>query len=109
MASKRVVLHIKVMDCASCVATIEKCLSRMRGVSEVTVSLATGEASLEYDPGSVDIGKIIRTVESAGYKAREFAEERVEEKGVQRELRLFILGLILTPHHVTITPAQEPR
>ncbi|MFQ5925007.1 MAG: heavy metal translocating P-type ATPase [Dehalococcoidia bacterium] len=95
MASKRVVLHIEGMDCASCVATIEKSLSRVRGVFDVAISLATGKASLEYDPQSVDIGKIIRTVESTGYKAREFPEE-LEERGVRKELRLFILGLILT-------------
>ena len=96
MATKKVVLQIEGMSCASCVATVEKSLSRAGGVSRVDVSLAMGKASLEYDPQAIDIDKIIRTVESAGYKAREFAEGLEEEKGIQRELRLFILGLILT-------------
>ena len=95
MATKKIVLQIEGMTCASCAATVEKSLSRVGGVSDVDVSLAMGKASLEYDPQAIDIDKIIRTVESAGYKAREFAEE-LEEKGVRRELVLFILGLILT-------------
>jgi Cu+-exporting ATPase len=96
MATKKVVLQIEGMTCASCVATVEKSLSRAGGVYDIDVSLALGKASLEYDPQAIDIDRIIRTVESAGYKAREFAEGLEEEKGIQRELRLFILGLILT-------------
>jgi len=96
MSTEKIVLNIEGMRCSGCVATIEKSLSRVGGVFNVAVSLATGKASLEYDPQSVDLGTIIEAIERAGYKAQELAAELEKGKGVQRELRLFILGLILT-------------
>jgi Cu+-exporting ATPase len=96
VSTEKTVLNIEGMRCSGCVATIEKSITRVGGVFNVAVSLATGKASLEYDPQSIDLGTIIEAIERAGYKAQEFAAEMEGGKGVQRELRLFILGLIPT-------------
>ena len=55
--NKKVVLQIGEMDCPSCAATIEKTLSRLRGVSSPAVSFATRKASLEYDPEWTELYK----------------------------------------------------
>jgi len=98
MKSKELVLQVEGMDCPSCAITIEKSLSQARGVSNPAVNFATGRASLEYNPGETDIGEIIKVVERAGYKAREFERglEREEERKIRKGWYLFVLGVALT-------------
>jgi Cu+-exporting ATPase len=98
METKKTVLQIEGMSCLSCAATIEKSLSKVGGVSNPTVNFTTGKASLEYDPGETDINEIIKVVQHAGYRAREFKREleKAEEKEIQKGWYLFFLGLALT-------------
>ena len=63
------------MNCLSCAATIEKSLSKMGGVLNPAVNFTTGKASLEYNPSETNISAIIKVVQHAGYKAREFERE----------------------------------
>lgn len=56
------------MTCASCVARVEKAISKLDGVSNVTVNFASEKASFEFDPLKVDYKKIAEVVEDAGYK-----------------------------------------
>jgi Cu+-exporting ATPase len=64
-------LIIRGMTCAGCVHTIESRVKALPGVSECDVNLATGTASVAYDPAKVDLEKIRHTVDEAGYEARE--------------------------------------
>ena len=54
------------MSCAACSAHVEKAVSKVDGVSEVTVSLLTNSMSVE---GSASDEEIIKAVEKAGYGA----------------------------------------
>ncbi|MEE9583693.1 MAG: copper ion binding protein, partial [Dehalococcoidales bacterium] len=63
----KVILPVTGMTCASCVATIEKGLSKLPGVSGVSVNLASEKASIEYDPGQVDTKALMDTISGAGY------------------------------------------
>ncbi|MGT2711383.1 heavy metal translocating P-type ATPase [Streptococcus oriscaviae] len=65
------------MTCASCAMAIEKAIGKMDGVTEVTVNLATEEASLVFDESKVSEEMIAQAVTKAGY---ELVEERVEER-----------------------------
>src|SRR5437870_184094 len=56
------------MTCASCAARIERKLNKLGGV-EATVNFATERAAVAYDPASVDVERLIRTVEQTGYTA----------------------------------------
>jgi len=56
------------MTCASCVRRIEKRLSRMDGVSQANVNLATEQAHVVFDPALVDVQALTAAVEQAGYK-----------------------------------------
>ena len=60
-------IHITGMTCTTCAATIEKGLSGMSGVEQVNLSYASGKASVEYDPATVDLAAINKTVSSLGY------------------------------------------
>src|SRR4051794_2164543 len=62
-------LAITGMTCAACVRRVEKVLSAVPGVSEVSVNLATERAHVV---GShPDIAALRRAVEKAGYEAAE--------------------------------------
>ncbi|SDE80982.1 Cu+-exporting ATPase [Thermus arciformis] len=64
-------LEVKVgvrgMTCAACVARVERALKRAEGVEEARVNLTTEEAFLRLQEG-VDLRKILKRVEEAGYE-----------------------------------------
>ena len=57
---------IKGMSCASCVARVEKAVSKLEGVSSCSVNLLTNSMVVE---GSASSREIIKAVEDAGYGA----------------------------------------
>jgi Cu+-exporting ATPase len=65
--TKKTEIKISGMGCASCAIKIEKSLENMEGVEGVQVNLATEKASVEYDPQNVELNKLEKTVENAGY------------------------------------------
>ncbi len=65
--AKKIILPVTGMTCASCVATIEKGLSKLPGVSRVNVNLASEKASVEYDPSQVDTKALMNTISDVGY------------------------------------------
>lgn len=64
--------HFKVnitgMSCASCVARIEKALTKHPKIHHAVVNLATESASIEAEPGT-NPGTIVQIIEEAGYNA----------------------------------------
>lgn len=60
-------LGIGGMSCASCVSRIEKALKQLSGVTEVSVNLATEEASLKAAP-EVPASVVADAVRKAGYE-----------------------------------------
>ncbi len=64
-------LAIEGMHCASCVVTIEETLKQTPGVLQATVNPATQQAHVEYLPGLVDRKGLVRSIEEAGYRAKE--------------------------------------
>jgi P-type Cu+ transporter len=55
------------MTCASCVARVEKGLSKTEGVSEASVNFAAEKVAVAYDPDSVSPEELIEAIEGAGY------------------------------------------
>jgi Cu2+-exporting ATPase/Cu+-exporting ATPase len=60
-------LKIIGMHCATCVTTIEKVVSGVRGVVSVQANLASNEALVTYDPSRVSLRDIVKAVRGAGY------------------------------------------
>ncbi len=63
------------MTCASCVRRIEKSLSKVPGVAEVSVNLATEKATVAYDPTVAGPDQLKAAVEKAGYGVGAYAAE----------------------------------
>src|SRR5215210_3231324 len=55
------------MTCASCVRRVEKALTKVPGVAEASVNLATEKAKVAFDPAAVTSEQLRAAVEKAGY------------------------------------------
>lgn len=64
---KKTIIPVTGMTCASCAGTIEKGLSKLPGVYQVNVNLASEKASIEYDSNQVDTTALIATISDVGY------------------------------------------
>lgn len=66
---KKEVYDITGMSCAACSARIEKGISCMDGVEQVSVNLLKNSMAVSYDENRLDTGGIIAKVENIGYGA----------------------------------------
>ncbi len=57
------------MTCGACVAHVEKAVSKLDGVTDVSVSLMTNSMQVDYDSAAVDAASIAAAVANAGYGA----------------------------------------
>ncbi len=55
------------MTCGSCVARVERVLSRQPGVLDVQVNLAAAKAALTIDESEADLAQLLAAVDDAGY------------------------------------------
>ncbi|WP_430597736.1 heavy metal translocating P-type ATPase [Enterococcus sp. AZ177] len=59
------------MTCASCAQTVEKAISKLRGVTKASVNLATEKMVVDFDPAVLNSVDITKAVSDAGYEAIE--------------------------------------
>lgn len=90
VTEKSVVVPIGGMTCASCAAAIERAVSKLDGVKNASVNLATERASIRYDPETVRLSEIKKAITDAGYEplaidSRVSVDEHKEAK--EREIR----------------------
>ena len=55
------------MTCSACSSRVEKCVSKLDGMNEVTVNLLTNSMQVEFDDTRLSTGDIISAVTQAGY------------------------------------------
>ena len=84
----RVAVAIGGMSCAACVARLEKALSKLPGVFEVSVNLASGKAHIVYNSKVVGPPDFRRAIEAEGYSFLGLTEEAPEAAAVAEEARL---------------------
>lgn len=65
------------MSCSACSAHVEKSVSALKGVQQVSVNLLTNSMVVEYDESVLTQKEIIKAVKSGGYGA---APEKAEKK-----------------------------
>ena len=63
-----ITLGIKGMTCGGCVASVQRVLKALDGVDKVDVSLEREQATIEYESGRVDPGRLRAAIEDAGYE-----------------------------------------
>jgi len=82
-----IVLNVEGMTCASCVARIERILTKTPGVEEASVNLATERAAVRFDPARVDVGTLMTRVAGIGYRAQPLIEDESEDPVETRRRR----------------------
>ncbi len=82
---KKETLNIEGMHCASCVLTIERSLSKVKGVQEANVNLATGKATVTYDQTHATRQDLEAAVDRTGYKAVPAGSEHPDHQAMMRE------------------------
>ena len=78
---EKTVLKVKGMHCASCVSMIKKSVKKVDGVEEASVSLATGEVTILFDPAKKPLENIVKAVTKMGYKVVDDDSTDASSKG----------------------------
>ena len=63
------VLRAEGFSCPSCVAKIEKQVSRLNGVESVKVHFASARIEIDHDAERASVDDLVAAVAKAGYKA----------------------------------------
>ena len=70
------------MSCSACSSHVEKCVSKLKGVSKVSVNLLAGNMQVDYDETVLKDGDIVKAVKKAGYGAKSLEKkEAAKESG----------------------------
>ncbi|MGF1634493.1 MAG: heavy metal translocating P-type ATPase [Phycisphaerae bacterium] len=99
-------LDVGGMDCASCVAHVEKTARGVAGVRDVRVNLAGGRAKLTFDPARTDPHAVARRITGIGYPTEPRPEDQTaanaEDARLKRQqahekawLRRSVIGIAL--------------
>jgi len=95
--TKQIILPIKGMTCANCVATVERNLKRVEGVQDTAVNLSSERATVRYDPEKAGITDFIARIRKAGYDVAvaegEFLVPKLSDPGDARRLEKSLMQL----------------
>lgn len=69
-AVKTVTLAVPSMDCPTCPITIKKALTKVLGVSAVSVSFDKRQAIVTFDDAKTHVGALTESTKNAGYPSR---------------------------------------
>jgi Cu+-exporting ATPase len=67
LAEKKITLPVTGMSCANCAMTIERTVKKAPGVTEANVNFASEQATISYDPDSVQLESLVERIQDAGY------------------------------------------
>jgi P-type Cu+ transporter len=100
IVNEKVDVKIGGMHCAACVATLEKSIGNLNGVSAVNVNLASENAVIQYNSQVATIDAIKKAIEGAGYqylgKREDFtldAEAEAVRKSLADKRRRALVGM----------------
>ena len=79
---KKVLLKIDGMTCSACSNGLEKFLNKQEGIKQASVNLVMNNASIEYDEKILDIQKIEKFVEKAGFESLGIDKLEKEERKI---------------------------
>lgn len=71
-------LEIEGMHCASCATIINRAVSKIDGVENANINVATNKALIEHSP-NIRVEKIIQTIKSKGYGAKVATSQGMDE------------------------------
>ncbi|MFV1917017.1 MAG: heavy metal translocating P-type ATPase [Patescibacteria group bacterium] len=104
---KKEIYKVKGMHCASCANTIEKALSKVEGVKNVSVNYASEKALLEVEDSEFDPQKAEKAVKSVGYELSvPQGEKALKTKGEGETIQLSLKVLGMDSAHCAMVVEQ---
>ncbi len=98
--TKKTVLSINGMHCASCATLINRKLSKVTGVLSANVNYSAGKATVEFDERTASDAQLVETVKSLGYGAEVGAdperERKIREAEISELKRLTLFSAVLS-------------
>ncbi len=82
---REVTIPISGMTCASCARAIEKSISKLSGIKDVSVNLASEKARVVYDSSQVRLSEIKNAIIKAGYTPLEIEKTSYEDLHQERK------------------------
>ncbi len=90
LETRKTIVKVGGMTCASCAQTIENALKNTEGIVEANVNLATEKAVVVYDPQRIDYEGVKRVIEATGYQVLSTEEGAAKyEQTIEEEERRF--------------------
>jgi len=96
-----ITFEISGMSCAACASRVEKVLSKIEGVTNASVNIATDKATISYDPRITTSQELRTVIEHTGYKVVQpkktvtIDEDKLRKEKEIKTLRLkFIIATI---------------
>ncbi|MCI0698710.1 heavy metal translocating P-type ATPase, partial [candidate division KSB1 bacterium] len=83
--ASKLVLEVKGMHCAGCVAAVEKSLKAQPGVVDAVVNLTTERALVHFASQAVSPERLVEAVNATGYQAAVFSEEAPRRSSDEKE------------------------
>lgn len=66
----KTILRSKELTCPSCIAKIEKALTKIQGVETAKVFFSTGRIEVEHNTDLVQVKDLEKAIKAVGYEAR---------------------------------------
>lgn len=66
-SAKEATMYVSGMSCSGCASKVEKALTDLEGVDQVTVDLDDNEVTVIFEDGKITIEDLEKAVDSAGY------------------------------------------
>ena len=86
--TERLELRVEGMNCASCVAAVERSIARLPGIGSATVNLATERVAVDYASDAVSPARIKDAIREAGYRPVDLDIGRDAREAEMRRLRV---------------------
>lgn len=95
------------MTCAACSSRIEKVLNKQPGIQQATVNLPTENATVEYNPGLMNVEDIIGRIQKTGYDAQIKADKQEQQSRKEKQIermrwKLMISAVLSIPLLLTM-------
>ena len=103
---EKIMVPIKGMHCASCAKTIEKAISKVPGVAEISVNFGTEKAAIEYDSSEANLDQMNEKIKPFGYELNledhsvhlgidQPKQEKLDELNKQKRKVQFVMPIAL--------------
>ncbi len=108
VTTEKAVIGITGMHCAGCVASVEKSLKNVEGVSSAVVNLTLEKAYIDFDPEQATAEDLKKAIEKTGYGAIDAeAESASAELEGEQDIALNIGGMTCAACAQTIEKALK--